>query len=454
MCNTIKHYQKPDKARNKKGILRIGLSYLWYLIKKKNALLRIFLLIVFNGYTCYGNSPEKLHNEFKFSGFIKYDIFSDTRQTVNAREGLVVLYPENIFLDKNSNDINARNSLNMLSIHSRLRCNIAGPTLLNARTSGLVEADFYGNENKNFSDLNGFRLFNAYVKFDWGKTNLLAGQYWHPMSIPGFFPATVAFSAGAPFHPMSRNPQIRLLQSWGKLNFIGSLLSQRDFSGTGPDGPSSKYLRNSGLPNIHFQVQYGSNCSCVKAGTGIDFKKIVPELSTENDAEEIFSTNTSLSSISYTGFVFAQTKHLTITTQVVYGQNTYDLLMLGGYVVKEVISKETAEKNFMNLNTASVWTDIQTNEGKFIAGIFGGFSKNMGARDFVEGPFYSRGSNIDTVYRLAPRIIYNNLPVTISMEGELTTVGYGIVNGDKKGGTTSAKSVLNLRTLLSLKYIF
>ena len=107
------------------------------------------------------------------------------------------------------------------------------------------------------------------------------------MIIPGFFPSVVSFSAGALFHPMSRNPQIRIEQSMGKLKFIGCLYSQRDFTGTGPDGPGSQYFRNSGMPNLHFQVQCGSDSSTFFAGAGIDYKKIVPELFTAIDEAEM-----------------------------------------------------------------------------------------------------------------------------------------------------------------------
>src|SRR5690606_31164895 len=108
------------------------------------------------------------------------------------------------------NDVNATSSINMLSIHSRLKSVFTGPTLLKARTSVLIEADFYGNENQFFSDLNGLRLFNGFMKFEWATTELLLGQYWHPMTIPEYFPKIISFNAGAPFHPVSRNPQIRV----------------------------------------------------------------------------------------------------------------------------------------------------------------------------------------------------------------------------------------------------
>jgi hypothetical protein len=430
-----------------------GLGNLCLYRQKEKVLFSFFLFMFMNSY-CQISNNEKAGMKIKFSGFIKYELFADTRQTVSVREDLVDLYPENVLSDAGGNDVNAVHSLNMLSIHSRVRSSITGPVLLGARSGGLVEADFYGNENKNFSDLNGLRLFNAYIKFDWGKTQLLAGQYWHPMSIVGFFPNVVSFSVGAPFHPMSRNPQIQIVQTLGKLKVTGSMLSQRDFTGTGPAGPGSQYLRNSGIPNLHLQVQCGTDTSVIQAGAGIDYKKIVPELYTENNEGEIYATKESLTGISVMGFITAQTKHLLVKAQGIYAQNGYDLLMLGGYAVKKVTSEQTGAKEFSNLNTVSAWADFQTVGGKFVAGLFCSYSKNLGCGETIEGPFYARGPDIGSLYRVAPRIIYEKQPVTISLEGEYTTAGYGTANGDGKGGVTETNPVSNFRSLLSLKYSF
>ena len=69
---------------------------------------------------------------FELSGFIKYDAFADTRQVVNAREGLVSLYPEHRLPDVNGHDVNAGLNWNMLAIHSRLGLRVHGPVVLNA----------------------------------------------------------------------------------------------------------------------------------------------------------------------------------------------------------------------------------------------------------------------------------------------------------------------------------
>src|SRR5690606_26355949 len=261
-------------------------------------------------------------------------------------------------------------------LHSRLGVRANGPAVLNARTSGLIEADFYGNANSHFSDLNGLRLFNAYIDFRWKTTELLVGQYWHPMSVREFFPNTVSFSAGAPFHPMSRNPQVRIRQTLGGFKLTGAFLSQRDFTSTGPDGSGSQYLRNAGVPNVHFQLQYGSDSAAVSGGAGIDHKRLVPTLSTTNDVGEVFKANSSVSSISFIGFVKVKTEYIGLTAQGVYAQNAYDLLMLGGYAERQGSDAYTDEKSYTNVGVASLWVDAYARVRKFHFGAFVGYTRN------------------------------------------------------------------------------
>lgn len=406
-----------------------------------------------------GGLTEKDKNQFKprltFSGFIKHDIFYDTRQTVNAREALVTLYPQNVHWDKDQNDINSRPSFNMLNIHSRLRCEITGPAVLGAETRALVESDFYGNENKNFSDLNGLRLFNAYIRFKWNTTELQVGQDWHPLSIQSFFPATVSFSAGAPFHPMSRNPQVRITQTAGNLKVAVSFLTQRDFTGTGPDGPGSQYLRNSGLPNVHLQAVYGGDSSIISAGVGVDYKKIVPELFTTNEYGEVFRTSSTLEGLSSTGFLAVKTKPLTLKLQGVYTQNAYDQLMIGGYAISNIADKRTLRKEFANLNTVSFWADAQSGlPGRMNFGLFYGYTRNLGSFKCIDGALYARGADIKSLFRVAPRVVYTYHNVGISLEGEYTGALYGTANGDGNGRVTNTHAVANFRSLMSVRYSF
>ncbi len=408
---------------------------------------------IYNTDSCV--SQKAVENKvLRFSGFIKNDIFFDTRQTVNAREALVALYPENIFFDSNQKDINARSSMNMLGIHSRLRSEIKGPSFLSAESRGLVEVDFYGNENKYFSDLNGVRLFNAYFKLNWPTTELMIGQDWHPMSIQVFFPGTVAFSAGAPFHPMSRNPQVRVRQSFGNTSLLGAVLYQRDFTGTGPDGPGSQYLRNSGIPNLHIQALCGNDSLTVSGGVGADYKKVVPRLFYINTQGDLFRSGQSLSSVSLTGFISIRSKMFSVKAQGVFAQNAYDLLLIGGYAESRYTDDDNVETEYRNLNTASGWIDIQSNRKVFNFGIFCGYTENLGAGNKIGGAFYARGADINSIYRIAPRLVYAPGAVGISLEEECTTASYGRQNSNGKGKATHSAPVANFRTLLSVRFSF
>ncbi len=388
--------------------------------------------------------------KLEFAGFFKYYMMRDSRQTVSAREGHFLLYPESPLYDSQNTDVNSVPNFNMTTISSTLKFRLIGPEVFNAQSMTFMELDFWG--SKNYYNL--FRLRHAYIELKWEHFKLTIGQYWHPMSVASCFPRVVSANCGVPFHPISRNPQIRLQQDFGVFLLTGCVFTQRDFTSTGPDGADSKYLRNSGIPNMHLQLQYGNVSSDIQAGAGIDYKLIVPELYIENDVGEMFATKESLSGISYVGFISVETKYLAIKTQGVYAQNSYDMTMLGGYAEKKIFDEQTGERGFVNLNTLSVWTDMQTCGKKFFGGIFGGYSKNMGAGERIDGKLYGRGTDIKSVYRIAPRIVYQKESISISLEGEYTTANYGTENGNSEGGVTNTYSVSNFRSLLSLKYSF
>ncbi len=396
-----------------------------------------------------------------FSGFVKTDVFYDTRQTSSIREGHFLLFPENVSYDANNEDINAKPSFNILSIQSRLKGAISGPSAFGAKTSGVLEADFFGNSGSGLEDVNGFRLRHAFVKLNWKNTELLAGQYWHPLFIAEAFPGVISFNTGTPFQPFSRNPQIRVTQKIGVLSLIGCVFSQRDFQSFGPSVVDSKstsssmFMRNSGIPNVNFQLQFKPDSTEHIFGIGVDYKTVLPEMSTVSNTKYTkYKSNNTLGSISAIGYAKFNFKPITFTLEGVYAQNASDIVMIGGYAVKEV-TDTMGRKEFKNINTGSVWTDIQTNGKVFQIGLFAGYTKNMGSTDSIKTTiFYSRGSNIDNIYRIAPRVVFISGKLNIAVEIEHTVANYGIVNGNKKGGVTNAKAIANTRGLLSFIYKF
>lgn len=406
-----------------------------------------------------------------FSGFVATDIFFDTRQTVMARDGEWLFYPENIKRDAEGNDLNAKGTFNILSIQTRVRAVITGPDFLNAKTSGQVEGEFYGNINSN---INSFRLRHAYVRLNWPNTELLIGQTWHPMFVPACYPEVISLNTGAPFLVFSRNPQLRLTQQIGRVKMSLAAISQLDATSNGPDGPSPKYLRNSIVPEFNFQIQYGIINVDKKTefliGASIDFLMLTPRLGTEVVIKPAFDTiinnkvehhnavtasyRTNAKSTAFTTNFFTKLKlpKVTFSTGAVYGNDCYAFNMIGGYAVKSTLDVVRGFVDYAPVSTGSVWFDVKGNGTKWMPGLYGGFSKNLGAGTEVTGPFYSRGANIDYLYRVAPRIALQINKVKIATEIDYTVAAYGIINS--KGSVSDSKEVGNLRLLFTVFYYF
>ncbi len=384
----------------------------------------------------------------EFHGFVKNDIFWDSRQSVAVREGHFYLYPKNESLDINGNDINATPSFNILSIQTRLKGVITGPDAFGAKTSAIIEGAFFGHTN---ADINGFRLRHALVKLNWTNTELLVGQYWHSMFITECFPGTVSFNTGAPFQPFTRNPQIRLTQKMGDLKIKIAAISQRDFVSTGPDGASSLYLRNSVLPEMNMTVQYNkknTNGNEFLIGAGVDYKILTPRLMTDS----VYSTNETVNSLSTMAFLKIKIPALTIKMEGIYGQDMYNMTMIGGYAVTNITDPLKNYLEYTPLSTLSFWTDIHTNGKKVQAGLFAGYSQNLGCGEDIVGDRYVRGSDIDYVYRISPRIIFNSGKMRFAGEVEYTTAAYGAPDTD--GTVINSKEVSNLRFLIGVYYFF
>jgi len=403
---------------------------------------RFLFSIVLIGLAAAMVNAETVSSDFgiRFSGFVKTDLMFDSRQTVTAREGHFLLYPAAESPDVDGDDINATPNLNILAIQTRLKGSISGPDAFGAKTGGIIEGAFFGHSN---SDVNGFRLRHAFLTLKWDTSTLLMGQYWHPMFVTDVYPGTVSFNTGSPFQPFSRNPQIRFTKTMGAMNWIVAAMSQRDFASSGPNGTSSTYLRNAVIPNLHFQLQKKSEGSVL--GIGADLKMLTPQLTVGG-----FKTTekvTGLSAIAYAKFNMASS---TFKIQGVYGQNMTDHLMLGGYAV-ETIDEAAGEITYLPTTVMSVWTELSGGK-EFAYGIFGGYTKNLGTSDTVAGSFYGRGSDIDAIYRIAPRLMWTSGKTRFAAELEYTAAAYG--NPDEELKIEDSESVANLRLLLAAYYFF
>lgn len=408
----------------------------------KNLFYFLSLLFIISTLNLFGQEENKSFG-IRFTGYVKNDFFYDSRQIVGLREGHVLLFPANESLDKNGKDINESPTFNILSIQSRILGHLSGPDALGAKTSGLIEAEFFGTSD---SDVNGFRLRHAFVKLDWGKTNVMIGQYWHPLLIQDMYPEVVSFNTGAPLQPISRNPQIRLNQYFGDLRITLAAMTQRDFGSFGPDGVSSSYLRNAVIPNLHLQLRYEKDNNFI--GVGIDYKKIVPRIKTTKN----YKTDEAVSGISLFGYAKMNISLLSFRIYGILGENIAEQLMMGGYAVKSIDTITGTEK-YTPIKILSGWGEIIYGKEVELA-LFAGYAKNLGANDNTTGVYYGRAYNIESLFRIAPRIQYNIGKVRLSFEYELTTANYGINNSSNKGKVENTKAISNSRLLGAVYYFF
>jgi hypothetical protein len=142
-----------------------------------------------------------------------------------------------------------------------------------------------------------------------------------------------------------------------------------------------------------------------------------------------------------------KTTPVTFSLMGSYVENGTDLLMLGGYAVSEITDPLRQEKEYTTLNSANIWLDISTNGSKIAAGLFSGYCSNLGAAGNITGQVFSRGNNIDHLYRFSPRLTFTSGKVSFGSEVEITTAAYGTMQPD--GQVNNSSDVTNVRILLS-----
>jgi hypothetical protein len=393
----------------------------------------------------------------KFSGFVRSDIFFDSRQTVAAREGVFLLWPAKEQLDVNGDDLNARSNFNMLAILSRLSGAITGPDAFGAKTTGTIELDFFGQANDNISLV---RLRHAFLKLTWKNTDLLIGQTWNPFFVADNIPSTASINSGTPFNSFARNPQVRLTMKLSGFTIMAAALSQRDFASyasnfAGAATPSSTYLRNAAVPDMHFQIHYGLNSTAgvsLLTGAGIAYKTIVPRLSYSSLIPPFATTKVDESISGLSAFAFARliTKPVTLKVYARYGENLTDLLSPGGYGITGVTPVGVT---YAPIRINSLWVDLQTNGAKFQTGIFGGYLINNGTKEET-GMIYGNANEIGGMMRIAPRINFISGKTKFSFETEYTTGDFGDGTYDIHGVPLNTTTVGNLRLVFTSIYTF
>jgi hypothetical protein len=398
---------------------------------------------------------EHIPIKAKFSGYIQYSSWWDSRQIAQLGDDYVLAYPKRALYDADCKDINAHGDFNMTMLETRLRAEMYGPIILGAKTLGYIECDFFGD----LIIINRYRLRNAFIRMKWPHVTGIFGLFWHPMFVLKTFPLTVSFDGGLPMEPISRAPQISLTIHNKQTSLVLCAMAQLIFNSNGPLGYSSIYIRNARVPSLCARISH--NMDHLYCGAGIDYLRLVPRLESNTG----YKVHEFINSVSAFAFATVKFEPLEIRTQLTYAQNAADRLMISGYAVSAV-NPTTDERTYTNIAALGYWIDINITR-KIEPGLFIGITKNLGAQqpiipcifDPITGveestvyAFLDNSENISTVFRIAPRVRVHVLPADFAFELEYTRASWGCMGSS--GKVHNANPVGNLRAIFTTYYYF
>jgi len=374
---------------------------------------------------------------FSWRGFVNPHYYADSRSVVGGREDMMLFYPKPILRDSLGRDINDGWQANLLAITARLGLRITGPDMLGAKTSAYIEGDFTGSTN---ATINNLRLRHAYIDLQWQHHRVVAGQYWHPMVVHEIMPMTNPLNMGAPFHPNSRQPQVRYTYTLGRLEAVGVAAWQLDNMSqgllNGSPASSTLFARHSLIPELNLQLRRRTERSLL--GMAFNLKSLQPVVP---DPEGRLMHQPSFSLFgSYRG------KHITVRSQAIFNNNLYEIASMGGYTL--IYNDSTGRWGALDEVFTTLWVDLERNHGHWRPGLFCGIGLNTTpSYDIDYDPndsFYrmGRGHDIKHLLRVQPRLTYKTLKgLDFTAEAEYTLAAYD-------------DPVANLRLSLSAVYNF
>lgn len=382
----------------------------------KNRLLLLGCLVMLTFSSIAQEKPS-----FDFYGFVRGDLYYNSRKNMEATDGIFFLYPLAPQQDELGKDMNKRGNGSFATLNSRVGLDIKGFRIGKALARAKIEADFAGTGDLNFL----LRLRQAYIHFDWENgSTLLLGQTWHPF-FESTSPTVLSLACGAPFQAFNRSPMVRYQYQTGSVILKVAALYQLMDRSFGPDGVSNKYVKNGMLPELVAGVEYRS--PDFKVGAGYSFLSIQPRQESVVD-NKIYKVSERLSSSSFEVYAAYKTSLWDINGKTALVSNMAHATMLGGYGVKSVDSL-TGKRKYTPSRHSSSWLNIIYGK-EWQVGMFAGYLKNLGTSDALLSTteMYGRGMDIDQMLSGSLQVNYNKSHWSLGFEYNLNRTYYGDIS--------------------------
>ena len=397
-------------------------------------------------------SAQKKHFDYKFYGQIRTDLFYNSRSNSETVDGLFYMYPKDEARDPNGEDLNGIPSGNFYTLYTRLGVDVKGPKLGHGiRPSAKVEVDFRGS-GTSYSTV---RIRHAYFNLDFKKhSSLLVGQTWHPL-YGDVAPDIMNLNMGAPYQPFSRAPQARYRFHQKNFQLTAAAIWQSQYLAVGPADnevgtvgtkKSQDFLKNGLTPEFYLGLDYKT--PNLLAGVGLEMMSMTPrttsDITKENSAGDTYSetyrVHERITSLSYEAHVKYQKESFLLAAKSVLGSNLTQTSTVGGYGITAT-DPVTGEQEYTPLKTSHTWVNVMYGK-KLRGGLFGGYLKNLGATEKVNG-LIGAGLDLDQLATATAEISYNLPNWKFGVEYSYCNAWYG--SNDEKGKVVDTHRVDNHR---------
>lgn len=397
-------------------------------------------------------SAQKKHFDYKFYGQIRTDLFYNSRSNSETVDGLFYMYPKDEARDPNGEDLNGIPSGNFYTLYTRLGVDVKGPKLGHGiRPSAKVEVDFRGSG----TSYSMIRVRHAYFNLDFKKhSSLLVGQTWHPL-YGDVAPDIMNLNMGAPYQPFSRAPQARYRFHKKKFQLTAAAIWQSQYLAVGPADnevgtvgtkKSQDFLKNGLTPEFYLGLDYKT--PHLLAGVGVEMMSMTPrttsDITKENSAGDTYSetyrVHERITSLSYEAHVKYQKESFLLAAKSVLGSNLTQTSTVGGYGITAT-DPVTGEQEYTPLKTSHTWVNVMYGK-KLRGGLFGGYLKNLGATEKVNG-LIGTGLDLDQLATATAEISYNLPNWKFGVEYSYCNAWYG--SNDEKGKVVDTHRVDNHR---------
>ena len=260
---------------------------------------------------------------------------------------------------------------------------------------------------------------------------------------------------GAPYQPFSRAPQARYRFHQKNFQLTAAAIWQSQYLAVGPADnevgtvgtkKSQDFLKNGLTPEFYLGLDYKT--PHLLAGVGLEMMSMTPrttsDITKENSAGDTYSetyrVHERITSLSYEAHVKYQKESFLLAAKSVLGSNLTQTSTVGGYGITAT-DPVTGEQEYTPLKTSHTWVNVMYGK-KLRGGLFGGYLKNLGATEKVNG-LIGTGLDLDQLATATAEISYNLPNWKFGVEYSYCNAWYG--SNDEKGKVVDTHRVDNHR---------